>query len=186
MRLIGYSLLPAAIIGTCVLQGVSAQEDNPAARIRACAQIGDPDKRLACFDKLAREPESRKPNRAVNAAEPDRPSPGETSPTPTPADAAEAGADAAADGGRADFGLDRPAAGSELREISVVVVRARRAPYGDWILETQDGQVWRQSESRRYNLPDLPFEAEIKKRRFGGFYMVARTFRSGMSVARER
>jgi len=71
-----------------------------------------------------------------------------------------------------DFGLPEPTEPAELRRRTATVVAARRDVYGKLTLTLDNGQVWKQKDSRSFDLPPIADgepRVTIWKGRLGGY-----------------
>ncbi|HUQ53061.1 MAG TPA: hypothetical protein VM692_12625, partial [Gammaproteobacteria bacterium] len=59
--------------------------------------------------------------------------------------------------------------------IPIVVVNTRTIPNRETTFTTKDGKTWVQTDTQRLvNLPETPFEAEIKSGAMGSYFLVAK------------
>lgn len=149
----GRVIFPAMVL---VLLMESAAADDLQRRIDACADIGDDELRLACFDGLASE---EKGGYGPAASE--------------PADApAAAAATTAADAPAQSPPIIAPApARDEAKEKDVFNVQLTRCTQtsasGRQVYYLDNGEVWRQSNSSRNNVRDCNTAVTIEKDVFG-------------------
>jgi len=135
--------------------------------LQRCSLERDSTKRLQCYDDLATRAASTNPANAAlaataadNEAVPALPLPVESNQT---------------------FAEPR-----ELRTISVQLIEARRSSRDYWILTFNNGQVWRQNDSRRRAIRGLPLNAKITETMLGGHKMKLEGQRWSMKIRRLR
>jgi len=68
--------------------------------------------------------------------------------------------------------------------VPVVVAEVRQLEGRSATFTLENGEVWVQSDSRRVNLPDAPFDAEIKPGAMSSHFLVAKSGGSGIRVRR--
>lgn len=124
-------------------------------RVVACRSIADPAQRLSCYDE------------AVGAF----------------AQAQQSGDMVVVDReqvrrtNRSLFGLSLPDMGSfgsetdRVAEQTYAIRSAERSAYGGWVLQMQDGTVWRQTDDRRIPRPRDGASAHVERGRLGGYTM---------------
>ncbi len=163
--------------------GRAAPTGDP--ELAACARIARPTARLACYDALARARGAAATEETASAKE-GREGNGGTAKTPTaprPADTPRGGATekrrttdlptpAAAAREDDDFGLPpKPRTSQKENVREFVVARVRRNPYGEFVFEMRNGQVWKQTVA--VGLPPVRPGTSVRIRRgkLGGFLM---------------
>jgi len=154
-------LLAIAAVGSFDLQPVAAQSDA------ACTTIANDAERLTCYD------------RALRPAQPAQPA----APTATPAPAVAAGAAVAATAAASPSPRPMPVAPEPVTEL-VVVAGVRQLEGRGATFTLDSGEVWVQSDSRRVNLPDTPFGAEIRPGSMDSRFLVPNGRRAGIRVRR--
>ncbi len=165
-----------ALLATGLALGASnaaRAQDSAAllAGMKACLETTVSSRRLACFEKLAREAlgETRQaPEAAAEAT-----AAGATALPGAPAEPAVKRTPAAApspDDVRARYGL-RESARKEPKTLALTIVSAQPDRSGRWIFESADGQVWVQTDRRRVRLTRLPVAARIEKSFFGSYFL---------------
>lgn len=77
---------------------------------------------------------------------------------------------------------EKPAEVVSVEQLAVTVVKVNKSGTGIHYFYTDDGAVWKQSNSGRWNIK-APFEAEIKSGKMGSFFLVSE---SGKSVRVKR
>ncbi|RUO76779.1 hypothetical protein [Pseudidiomarina taiwanensis] len=123
--------------------GVSAQAVSTE-QLAACAQVENPLQRLVCYDKLAA-------GQGVTAA---------TDATAPPTAKPES-----------QFGKEHLAEDNAQADmIYVVVVNAREDAYGKWVLELDNGQKWRQTDSQTFRIQENE-EYYIERGLLNSFYL---------------
>ena len=136
--------------------------------LRDCAAIADDMSRLECFDRLAQSREQ--PAAPPVAAEP------ATAPTPAPVASSAAApepAPAVDEAQALDDEVGRtarraPDGGKRPRESWVAEVsRCDEAVDGKMLFFFENGQIWKQSKSRRVSIEDCSVEATLTKDMFG-------------------
>lgn len=168
---------PAAAVRlfVCLLVGIAAAGSAAGQGTVPCTAIEDDTERLACYDRALRGPAETVP------AAPRAAAPADSAPTLGTNDrrrernirssaAIEAPAAPTAsvppvgrNAGRGD--------GDEL--IPIVVVNVRALPGRETTFTDRDGTRWVQTDSQRIvNLPDAPFEANLKRGAMGSFFLV--------------
>jgi hypothetical protein len=110
--------------------------------VQRCAAIEDRDQRLSCFDELSR-----------------------TGSAPPAEQAAQKQTDDAQD----RFGLPWQSPPGERQPRTAAVVATKRDPYGKLTLTLDNGQVWKQLDSKSFRIPDEEPRVVIWKGRLGGF-----------------
>ena len=154
------------VILAFLLLSVAEADDDNALRneMRRCISLADDDARLACFDQLANDvlQISESP---VDSIEP------ESSDTTIPALAPEP-----ADGQAADVVPLTDTVGKEnVRrddskvnpEYAATVTRCERNPRGRYYFYFANGQIWKQTNSRRLHFRDCDFEVTVFRDMFG-------------------
>ena len=151
-RRTGLRILPLAVMSTAALAGVpGAAEPLPASTLRACAAIGAPTERLACYDRLA-----------GRAAQP------QAAPVPAAPTAAAHGATAVDD----SFGLyaaEHPAPPKPPAELKLKVVALGVNAAGDPTVTLDGGQLWKLDDSDP--LLAIGDRVSIHRAAFGSFLM---------------
>jgi len=146
-----------------------------------CSEIVDLSPRLACYDAVSAALQQG-PQDQVETA-PAAEAPAATSPVAS-ADTAESNAEF-----RANFGaqhIAREPEQEEPDEIRVLVTSWSTSPLGKMIFTTEDGQIWRQSDSNRVFPRSEQFSATIKKGMMGSFFLKIDGIRRAIRVKRVR
>jgi hypothetical protein len=172
----GARLAAAALVLAACLPGTVAAQDGDATRdFLKCMELGDPQARLACYDRLAVAvvelglAASRKGSAAVDGA------------TGAATGAAAAATDAAAGSAAAvqptpaanpeqDFGMARRADES-VDSISAGVVGGFQGWSGSTRFELDNGQVWIQADSGRFDYSGEDRRVAIRRAAFGSFML---------------
>lgn len=141
--------LPALIL-CLAAASAAANADNG---LQRCAKLVDDVARLACYDGLAKQP--------VTTAGQALPAPGQTPPRD------DDGAAPATGPGQEHV---QPARTVEDAEYTAALLGVGENNYGRLLFELDNGQVWRQLDSRFVALPDaFPAEVTITKGLLGSF-----------------
>ncbi len=149
---------------------------------RLCASIGSNAARLACFTPLtggtvAASPiPSPAPLRTVSPQPVPRPVP-----PPAPAMPAEE-----AFGNEYVPSEKTPESGSEVsgKNLVVMVVRTKKDRHGFHSFYLANGQVWRQTSARRFNIPKYDYQVRVSKKRFSGYRLVVEQEKISFDVKR--
>lgn len=153
--------------------GVLAQGSVP------CTAIDNDAERLACYDRALRPDGAPRPAAAPAPSESAPPTLGtsdrrserrirESTATTAPAAPAASAAPAAP---AAPAARSIAASGDEI--IPIVVVNVRALPGRETTFTDGEGTRWVQTDSQRIvNLPDAPFDAELKRGAMGSYFLV--------------
>lgn len=167
------SALAALAAGLLLAGGAATAADESTRAFLRCMELPDDTARLACYDRLAHEvvelgvPGTR---RAAPA------SPAQGAPA---AEAAEA-ADTAARAARSttpqttpedEFGLPQPVAGAEVSAITARVVDGFTGWSGNTVFVLDNGQVWEQAGTGRYEYAGRDREVVISRAILGTFLL---------------
>ncbi|TKB56096.1 hypothetical protein [Ferrimonas aestuarii] len=127
--------------------------DKAATAMANCQKFEDKLDRLLCFDELA-----GKQPQAVAVVAP------VSKPAPTPAAQTASAEDR--------FGMPKVEAEDEAQSLSATVSKVKFDAYDRFIITLDNGQVWKQAESRRYKIkPD--YKVTIEKAALGSFLLIA-------------
>lgn len=150
---------------------------NDVAAARACAAVSDDGDRLDCYDRAL-----RRTARAAAGSSPESAQPRQGA-VPSPSRSAEAARGQADELPQAQ--IRAPAASrtpatafpggdrdDEPEEWLVTVVEVRTTTPNEALFVTNDGSVWRQTDSRRFLPLNVPFEAQIRPGALGSFFLV--------------
>ena len=136
-----------------------------------CTLIADMSPRLACYDAVSASLRATVQNEASPAVE------------AQPEEDAEARA-------RANFGASTLPRERQERnepdEVGVLITSWRTSPLGKLVFTTEDGQVWRQSDSNRLFPRSEQFNATIKKGMMGSYFLKIEGIRRAIRVKRVR
>jgi len=176
--------LCVGVIGAILANSSPALADDLPDRTQdylKCSLIADLSPRLACYDAV-----SASLRQAVQAPAQVAPT-GQAPTTDAPAQATPPAESSAED--RSSFGaqhLRRDQKPEEPDEIRVLVTSWRTSPLGKMVFTTEDGQVWRQSDSNRVFPRTEQFHATIKKGMMGSFFLKIDGIRRNIRVKRIR
>ena len=156
--------------------------------LESCAAIDDPVRRLACYDRLAgrlpsdAETESDTTSGAVNPEEPNPEVivPGDPEPkknVPAVAQTPET---------EALFGLSQKQRQKEeqLDELKLKWAIKQKDSYGKWIIILENGQVWHQTDSRRFRFLNSEQQVIIYRGALGSFFLREPDRKNGIRVKR--
>lgn len=177
------TLLIAILLLTLTL---SAQAEELS--LESCINIEDTSERLACYDRLA----GRLPAAAVkaNPAEPSTAAPAETRAETIAAPATVVTKTVpevkSAPDGEAIFGFEhKPVAEEEwLDELQVKRTKLRKDGYGKWVIWLENGQVWRQTDSRSFNFVNSDQLVVITRSFLGSFFLGEPDRHGGIRIKR--
>ncbi|WP_394201616.1 hypothetical protein [Shewanella waksmanii] len=137
-----------------------------------CAQLNDKLDRLICYDNLAaniaQSPQSY--NQATSAVTTQS-----TVQTSTPVVATVSAEES--------FGNVKKANSEEVEQIQLVIKSVAKDPYGALKVTFENGQVWKQSDSKRYKLK-AGEQVTIKKGSFGSYFLGVEHKNATMKVKR--
>jgi hypothetical protein len=178
---------PSLIIAISLF-AVSLSGQAATLSLESCAAIEDPVERLACYDTLAgRLPAdtAKASGTTPSAVDPVAPKadvivPAAPAVTPT-APAVEPTPDA-----EAIFGLEHKQKPEEERpdELQLKWTKKKKDAYGKWIIILENGQVWRQTDSRRFSFVNSEQWVVISRGVFGSFFMGEPERSGGIRVKR--
>lgn len=141
--------------------------------LEICAAIEDPVKRFACYDTLAgRSPadQAKAAGTAPGATDQAEPGAGVIAPA-APAVTQTAPAVEPAPDEETAFGLEDKPKADRPDELKFKWTRKMKDAYGKWIIFLENGQVWRQTDTRRFDFTN-PEQWVVVSRGFaGGFFL---------------
>ncbi len=82
------------------------------------------------------------------------------------------------------FGAVKKAKADDLDRVTVTIIAFKKMLRGDLVFTTSDNQVWRQTNSGRFRKVKVPFQAVIKKRLMGGYFLSPVGSNSSVGVKR--
>ena len=147
-----------ALAGAAWSQGASPAGSALLKSLADCRAVGEATARLACFDSVASRLVAAE--RAGEVVVVDR----------SQVRAAK----------RQAFGFTLPSLDvfsrgdrdPELDRVQLVLARATRMSDGKWLLRTEEGQVWRQTDDRRLSTSPRPgSKAEVRNAALGSYFM---------------
>lgn len=159
---------------TLATAGDASAQEAPR-NIADCADVEDSKLRLACYDSFARamKPTSE-PAPAAAAPAAATLASSATAPMPTASET---------------FGnppKTKKERDLEIKSIDVVITKARKQRYGGWSMLTEDGQIWRQTDSYKLRLRNFPLRATIRKGKLGSYFMAIDGVKRSVRVARQK
>ncbi len=167
--------MKSSLIIVISLFAVSLSGQAATQSLESCVSIDDPVERLACYDKLAgRLPvdTEKTSGTAPSAVEPVAPKadvivPAAPAVTPT-VPAVEPTPDA-----EAVFGLEHKQKPEEERpdELQLKWTKKKKDAYGKWIITLENGQVWRQIDSRPFQFVNSEQWVVISRGVLGSFFL---------------
>lgn len=132
-----------------------------------CAAIEAADERLACFDRVfgfdggaQAEGQLEEPAGAAPARDAAGPTAGVAGSAAVPAVSSS----------DADFGLDKPKSETEGESLTSGIAAVGKDDYGKLIFELDNGQVWRQTEYKRFRAKEGE-KVVIRRGSFGSYKM---------------
>lgn len=149
--------------------------------LQECQKIEADAKRLECYDQGAAKAvaEGPAPAQQITSA------PSTVSPTaPTAAVAVATPEVAPAPDSRETFGLRKTDEEIKKSSITVLVTNASKSKRGKWIFRTEDGQVWMQTDNKKFYLPGSTFQATISAALVSGHYFKAEGVKRRIRVKR--
>jgi len=170
------------ISGLCIPLGFCIQLALAADEPADCAAIESPDERLACFDAAYRSGTEAPP--ATESEPVDRGAAEPAASVVVPA-AAAAGAARVATPSEADFGIEKPKSETEGESMVSGIAAVSRDGYDKLIFELDNGQVWRQTEYKRF-LVKPGQVAEIRHGSFGSYKLYIQGKKSWTRVRRSQ
>ena len=168
-----------------LVSGLPAHADNEDV-IARCARIASAGDRILCLENALRQSSSEL---AQSQAKPETPpaatgqaatpAPNEA---PLPASTTEAPREWTGDpvSTNESFGLKADRSARDANAVQVTVVSMRKNLGDKFVFETEDGQVWLQTDQRTIRYGDVPFEAEIRPASMGSFFL--KPYAGGVSV----
>ncbi len=85
-----------------------------------------------------------------------------------------------------NFGLKEQRPPTEVNTIQVTVTSVRKNLSNKFIFETEDGQVWLQTDQRKVRYGNTPFKAEIRPASMGSFFLKPDSGGVSVRVRREK
>jgi len=84
------------------------------------------------------------------------------------------------------FGLKEKRPPKEAKAVQVTVTSVRKSLTNKFIFETENGQLWLQTDQRTLRFGDVPFEAEIRPASMGSFFLRPLSGGASVRVRREK
>lgn len=160
--------------------------------IATCARIATVDDRILCLENALRQSSSELGESRLEAAvSPKSAKQTVTSPPPEVAVSLSAAVATSAltdDAPVTDesYGLKEPRPAQEASTLQVTVASVRKNLSNRFIFETEDGQIWLQTDQRRTRYEDTPFKAEIRPGTMGSFFLKPDSSDVSVRVRREK
>lgn len=178
-------LLGTLVACTLLMSSSMAISAEKTGSFMDCGPIEDDAERLACFDRAydsRLQGQSNEDTPALLDAEfsatPIEPAPIADDPSGTQAiEKAQA---------EAVFGFPRPTYPDELEVLESRVIKFDRTSRNQLLFYLENGQVWIQSQTRSYQVPDEPLLATITPGVFGAFFLTLEGRKQRMKVKRIR
>jgi hypothetical protein len=85
-----------------------------------------------------------------------------------------------------NFGLKEERPPKETNAVQVTVTSVRKNLTNRFIFETENGQVWLQTDQRTVRYGDVPFQAEIRPASMGSFFLRPVAGGASVRVRREK
>jgi hypothetical protein len=144
-----------------------------------CAAIEDPVERLACYDTLA----GRLPADTTKASST---APSAVDPVSPRADVIEQATPAMTPDAEAIFGLEHKQKPEEELQDKIQLKWAdkKKDGYGKWVITLENGQVWHQTDSRRFTFANPEQWVVISRGLFGSFFLEEPDRSGGIRVER--
>ncbi|GGO65960.1 hypothetical protein [Bowmanella pacifica] len=160
---------------------MSGQAQTLASAIQSCAQEKDSLKRLVCYDKVAKETNQYKDGDTAFAPASTTPQVNRKATAPALVKAEQHAAPVV--DAEQNFGLDeRKRPENETDKILVSIQNKDKDPHGKWVLTMTNGQIWKQSDSGSYRLPDA--QLYIERGVLGSFFLGAEGMNRKIRVKR--
>ena len=164
-------LLSVAALSSLAVSAAFAQSLPPS--VAACASEKDSLARLVCFDREVAKYSQLSTSVAPKPATPSVPEP----PAPAVATTPRVSASPSTDefGVSGDLARKRAAAKGEdvaaVKELRAAVTKISSRPFGELILELDNGQVWQQNEKKSTFIIKVGDTVVIKPAKFGSFML---------------
>ncbi len=178
--------MKTSLIIVIALFAVTLSSQAAELSLKSCSAIEDPVERLACYDKLA----GRLP---VDAAKASDTTPGKVEPVASKADVIAPTAPAVTStvpaveptpNAEASFGLEHKVKEERPDELQLKWTEKKKDAYGKWIITLENGQVWRQTDSRRFYFTNSEQLVVISRGIFGSFFLEEPERNDGIRVKR--
>ncbi len=178
----------ALFVLVCALPAYAGNEDA----IASCARIATVGDRILCLEDALRQSSSGTAESDSAADElPATAKQIETSPpseSEVPAPAAQATSILTDNASLTDekYGLKVQRPPKETNIIQVTVTSVRKNLSNKFIFETEDGQIWLQTDQRTVRYGHTPFEAEIRRASMGSFFLKPASGSVSVRVRRQK
>jgi hypothetical protein len=154
-------LRPLVLVATLLVGAALAPVPAAAQGTQPCTEIENDSERLACYDRALRP---NAPAASRGAAE--APSRETRASDRTPRESAAPRAAEAPAAARAS------AAASSREPVDVTIVKIGGFPGRNAIFTTDTGEIWVQTDGGRLQMPDPPFQAQIKPGAMGSRFLI--------------
>ncbi len=174
-----------------VLAAVPALAENEDT-IARCAKISSVGDRILCLEDALRESSKElaeihpEGDLAATLTTDSVASPPFKSEVPPPAVEPEAVLAVASSPDTENYGLKEQQPPKETNTIQVTVTSVRKNLSNKFVFETEDGQIWLQTDQRTVRYGDTPFEAEIRPASMGSFFLKPASGGASVRVRREK
>ena len=174
-----------------VLAAVPALAENEDT-IARCAKISSVGDRILCLEDALRESSKElaeihpEGDLAATLTTDSVASPPFESEVPPPAVESEAVLAVASSPDTENYGLKEQQPPKETNTIQVTVTSVRKNLSNKFVFETEDGQIWLQTDQRTVRYGDTPFEAEIRPASMGSFFLKPASGGASVRVRREK
>ena len=154
---------------------VSLAGQSAAQSLESCAAIDDPVERLACYDRLAGRSAAdtaKAIGTTSSAVDPAAPK-ADVIPPATPSVTPTAPAVDPTPNAEAIFGLEhkQKSMGELPDKLQLKWTKKKKDAYGKWIITLENGQVWHQTDSRRFNFGNSEQWVVISRGVLGSFFL---------------
>lgn len=137
-----------------------------------CGEIASPAERLACFDTAYAEQRIEAMSKRTTSTVTETTAVASQSDETTSVEREAAAAPVqqrSATAAEADFGLPKPQDEVESEFLVSAIVRVDKDAYDRLVIHLENGQIWKQLENKRFQIPKKDPMAEIRHGSFGSF-----------------